>query len=73
MNKIEEYKKEKDGLEILDDIPRYAAEGWEKITDGDQPLRARALAGGAVERERRRDDQFGATHDLYAAACRTTG
>jgi ferredoxin-nitrite reductase len=36
MNKIEEYKKEKDGLDILDDIPRYAAEGWEKITDGDK-------------------------------------
>lgn len=36
MNKIEEYKREKDGLEILQDIPRYAAEGWEKITDGDK-------------------------------------
>jgi ferredoxin-nitrite reductase len=36
MNKIEEYKKEKDGLDILQDIPRYAAEGWEKITDGDK-------------------------------------
>jgi ferredoxin-nitrite reductase len=36
MNKIEEYKKEKAGLDILDDIPRYAAEGWEKITDGDK-------------------------------------
>ena len=36
MNKIEEYKKEKDGLDVLDDIPRYAAEGWEKITDGDK-------------------------------------
>jgi ferredoxin-nitrite reductase len=36
MNKIEEYKKEKDGLDILADIPRYAAEGWEKITDGDK-------------------------------------
>jgi hypothetical protein len=36
MNKIEEYKKEKDGLEILDDIPRYAVEGWEKITEGDR-------------------------------------
>ena len=36
MNKIEEYKKEKDGLDILDDIPRYAAEGWESITDGDK-------------------------------------
>jgi ferredoxin-nitrite reductase len=36
MNKIEEYKNEKDGLDILDDIPRYAAEGWESITDGDK-------------------------------------
>jgi ferredoxin-nitrite reductase len=36
MNKIEEYKKEKAGLDILDDIPRYAAEGWEKISDGDK-------------------------------------
>ena len=36
MNKIEEYKKEKAGLDILDDIPRYAADGWEKITDGDK-------------------------------------
>ncbi len=36
MNKIEEYKKEKDGLNILDDIPRYAAEGWQAISDGDK-------------------------------------
>jgi ferredoxin-nitrite reductase len=36
MNKIEEYKKEKDGLDILGDIPRYAADGWESITDGDK-------------------------------------
>jgi len=36
MNKIEEYKKEKAGLDILDDIPRYAAAGWESITDGDK-------------------------------------
>jgi ferredoxin-nitrite reductase len=36
MNKIEEYKKEKDGLDILDDIPRYAAGGWQAITDGDK-------------------------------------
>lgn len=36
MNKIEEYKQEKDGLEILHDLPRYAAEGWEAITDGDK-------------------------------------
>ncbi|HEY2986733.1 MAG TPA: Rieske 2Fe-2S domain-containing protein [Candidatus Binatia bacterium] len=36
MNKIEEYKKEKDGLDVLADVPRYAAEGWEAITDGDR-------------------------------------
>src|SRR5262245_56629421 len=36
MNKIEEYKTEKDDLDILDDIPRYAVEGWEKITEGDK-------------------------------------
>jgi len=36
LNKIEEYKKEKDGLDILPDVPRYAAEGWEAITDGDK-------------------------------------
>ena len=36
MNKIEEYKKEKDGLDVLQDIPRYAAEGWQAITDGDK-------------------------------------
>lgn len=36
MNKIEEYKQEKDGLDIIHDLPRYAAEGWESITDGDK-------------------------------------
>jgi ferredoxin-nitrite reductase len=36
MNKIEEHKKEKDGLDILDDIPRYATDGWESISDGDK-------------------------------------
>ena len=36
MNKIEEYKKEKDGLDVLHDIPRYAAEGWQTITEGDK-------------------------------------
>jgi ferredoxin-nitrite reductase len=36
MNKIEEYKKEKAGLDILADIPRYASEGWQSITDGDK-------------------------------------
>jgi ferredoxin-nitrite reductase len=36
MNKIEEIKKEKDGLKILHDVPRYAAEGWQAISDGDK-------------------------------------
>lgn len=36
MNKVEEYKKEKDGLDVLHDLPRYAKEGWETITDGDR-------------------------------------
>jgi ferredoxin-nitrite reductase len=36
MNNIEQYKQEKDGLDILADVPRYAVEGWEKITDGDK-------------------------------------
>jgi nitrite reductase (NADH) large subunit len=34
-NKIEEWKKEKDGLDVLDDLYRYAKEGWEKITEAD--------------------------------------
>jgi len=36
MNKIEEYKREKDGLDVLQDVPRYATEGWEAITEGDR-------------------------------------
>ncbi len=36
MNKVEEYKREKDGLDIIADIPRYAAEGWEGISDADK-------------------------------------
>ena len=36
MNKIEEYKREKDGLDVLEDVPRYAQEGWEAITEGDR-------------------------------------
>ena len=36
MNKIEEYKTEKDGLDVLQDVPRYAAEGWEAIPEGDK-------------------------------------
>jgi hypothetical protein len=30
MNKIEAIKKEKDGLEVLHDIARFAAEGFRK-------------------------------------------
>jgi ferredoxin-nitrite reductase len=35
-NKIEEYKSEKDGLDIIPDIPRFAREGWESISDADR-------------------------------------
>jgi hypothetical protein len=31
LNKIEEDKKEKDGLDILPEVSRYVAEGWEAI------------------------------------------
>ncbi|MEK6684235.1 MAG: FAD-dependent oxidoreductase [Nitrospirota bacterium] len=34
-NKIEEWKKEKDGLDVLEDLYRYAKEGWEAITEAD--------------------------------------
>ena len=36
MNKIEEYKQEKDGLDVLADLPRFASEGWQSIGDGDK-------------------------------------
>ena len=36
LNKIERYKKEKDGLDILDDVPRIAQSGWEAIEEGDR-------------------------------------
>ena len=39
MNKIEEYKKETDGLDILHDLPHYAAVGWQAIGDGDKERR----------------------------------
>jgi len=35
-NKIEEYKSEKDGLDIIPDIPRFAREGWESLSDADR-------------------------------------
>jgi NAD(P)H-dependent nitrite reductase large subunit len=36
LNKIERYKKEKDGLDIIPDIPRLAECGWEAIDEGDR-------------------------------------
>jgi NAD(P)H-nitrite reductase large subunit len=35
-NKIERYKSEKDGLDIVDDIPRFARDGWQAIDEGDR-------------------------------------
>ena len=36
MNKIGAYKEEKNGRDVKEDLPRYAVEGWETITDGDK-------------------------------------
>jgi ferredoxin-nitrite reductase len=36
LNKIEEYKREKDGLDVAEDIPRFADEGWQSIPEGDR-------------------------------------
>src|SRR5947208_16651881 len=54
MNRIEEYKREKDGLDILQDIPRYATEGWETITDGDKER----LKWAGVFFRRQKPDRF---------------
>ena len=35
MNKVELLKSEKDGLDIREDIEKYAKEGWESITEED--------------------------------------
>ncbi len=35
-NKIEDYKSEKDGLDISEDVARFAREGWESIPEGDR-------------------------------------
>lgn len=35
MNKIEQLKAEKDGLEIVKKIPEFAHQGWEAISEGD--------------------------------------
>ncbi len=36
LNKIERFKREKDGLDILADVPRLTQEGWEAIDEGDR-------------------------------------
>ena len=36
LNKIERYKKEKDGLDILQDVPQLARNGWQALEDGDR-------------------------------------
>src|SRR5204863_7671533 len=35
-NKIERYKLEKDGLDIIGEVPRLAQDGWQAIDDGDR-------------------------------------
>ena len=36
LNKIERLKREKDGLDIVADVPRLAQEGWQAIDEGDR-------------------------------------
>src|SRR4029079_6163695 len=36
LNKIERFKNEKDGLDIVEEIPRLAQEGWQAIDEGDR-------------------------------------
>ena len=36
MNRIEALKAEKDGLDVLDDLVRFAREGWKTIADDDK-------------------------------------
>jgi ferredoxin-nitrite reductase len=35
MNKIEALKAEKDGLDIVRDLPAFAQQGWEAISEAD--------------------------------------
>ena len=35
-NKIEKIKAERDGLDVLDDVPQLASQGWEAIDEGDR-------------------------------------
>jgi ferredoxin-nitrite reductase len=36
VNKIERLKQERDGLDVADDVPRFARDGWETIGDTDR-------------------------------------
>ena len=36
MNRIEALKAEKDGLDVLEDLVRFAREGWKTIADDDK-------------------------------------
>src|SRR5205823_9102793 len=36
LNKIERFKSEKDGLDIVEEIPQLARDGWEAIDEGDR-------------------------------------
>lgn len=52
MNPVEAYKEEKDGLDVLQDVPRYAAEGWEAITEEGYELYAGKHQFGLLRRSK---------------------
>ena len=51
MNKIEQIKTDKNGLDVGADIPRFAAEGWEVIDEGDAEMADLAGVGAGVHVE----------------------
>ena len=71
MNKIEALKAEKDGLDVTEDLVRFAREGWKTIADDDKerlkwvgrlpaPAHARPLHDARPHAERHRDRRAGA-------------
>jgi ferredoxin-nitrite reductase len=36
MSKVEDYKREKDGLDLEQELPRFAREGWQSISEADR-------------------------------------
>ena len=71
MNKIEALKAEKDGLDVTDDLVRFAREGWKTIADDDKErlkwvgrlppqAHARALHDARPHAQRHRDRRAGA-------------